>query len=262
MKRTIQVAVFVLLLPMALWSMACEPGIIGPAPNPTNPTQPGPTNPDPRPEPRPNPDPDPRVEPPPTRTTNPNTPTSFKDKWTQTPKTEPATGKIGATFGRSPRRLSVEHLRNSIPKLFPGLQWHYKSGNNYITYFDRYAQTLGEADYLQITQTTRESSPLFFKFMDDMAAFVCKFAIDADTAQKDLSKRHIIRYDGAGNVDKTLRFLRLKFHGIWVPEASKESITQLRQLYDKIMEATKKNEKEAWKGICIAVLTAPEFFAY
>jgi hypothetical protein len=58
-----------------------------------------------------------------------------------------------------------------------------------------------------------------------------------------------------------LRFLRLKFHTIHVPDGSTKGIDTLRNLYDKVLLETS-DRKKAWFSVCFQVMTAPEFFAY
>ena len=157
-------------------------------------------------------------------------------------------------FGKRARRISVDNLRQSIPALFGGITWTNRNGSQ--NQFDKLSQTLGEADYLNVTQENTEPSPLFAKFMDDMAGNVCEKALEEDGAG---TSQHIMMYPD--DVDANLRFLRLKLHGIYVPADSTESLGDLRSLYDDIFALDNDAEK-AWYGVCIAMLTAPEFMAY
>ncbi len=157
-------------------------------------------------------------------------------------------------FGKRARRISVDNLRQSIPALFGGISWTNPNGNQ--NQFDKLSQPLGEADYLNVTQENREPSPLFAKFMDDMAGNVCEKALRGDAEG---STQHIIAYPD--DVDANLRFLRLKLHGIYVPESSTESLDDLRALYEDILSITNQSA-QAWYGVCVAMLTAPEFMAY
>lgn len=244
MKRT-----FVLvaaLLPLIFWGCDVKTSEPTTPPGPTQPTQPAP-----RPA---------KVEVP-----NPNAPKPFEDHWN---KAQPSASKkvvVGPSFGRFSRRMSVDQLRRTIPRLFNGLSWTYVSRGRTYNYFDTLSRTLGEADYNQINESSRESTSLFMKFMDDMAGNVCNKAVDADLKQTDTSKLSVVRYKE--DIDKTLRFLRLKFHAIHVSATSTEGIVHLRKLFDEIVKTSKSKDKagkeaEAWKGVCIALLTSPEFFAY
>jgi len=158
--------------------------------------------------------------------------------------------------GRRARRMSVEQLRRSIEALFDGITWTVTARGPALPGFDVLSATLGEADYIRTTQNNLDPSPLFAKFMDDMAASVCRQAVDRDVAGRTL-KLVIAREDVTDN----LRFLRLKLHGIHVPEGSAEGLEALADLHAEILSATH-DEAEAWWGVCIAMLTAPEMLAY
>jgi len=158
--------------------------------------------------------------------------------------------------GQMPRRLEVDQLRQSIPRLFAGIQWLDVSGNSM---WDRLSRTLGEADYREVTEDNVEPTPLFAKFMDDMASQVCRKAIDHDARQANAEQRLLIRY--LGDADRNLRWLQLKLHGRISPPQGDESLASYRRLADDILARTGQAET-AWLGVCIAMLTAPEFLAY
>ncbi len=161
--------------------------------------------------------------------------------------------------GRQPRRLSVDQLRRSIPLLFGGITWTAEVQGRQVNVFDGLSRTLGEADYIQVTESNGEPNPLFAKFMDDMAGQVCSRAVARDDQTAQASARLVAREPG--DPDATLRFLRLKLHGVHVPEGSTEGIEELRVLHDDILEDTN-DANQAWVGVCVAMLTAPEFMAY
>jgi len=165
---------------------------------------------------------------------------------------------------RKPQRMSVDQIRRSVPHIMAGAYWDYgippATPTNIL---DLIARTLGEADYISSNSDDREVSPLFMKFMDNMASKVCINAIlhDNGAAEED---RVVRRYtDPAEN----LRYLRLKFHGIWIPPNSTEGIEDLLKLYSDL-EAhdpfTNLSDPEVfqWYGVCVAMLSSPEFFAY
>ena len=153
--------------------------------------------------------------------------------------------------GKSARRLSVDNLRQSIPMLMGGNTWTFGPRDA----FDLLSRTLGEADYLEVTESNTEPNPLFAKFMDDMAGQVCDKAIRSDAEE---GTQLIIRDD---DVYENLRFLRLKLHGIYVSPDSREGLSDLKLLYDDIFSELQ-NAHQSWYGVCIAMLTAPEFLTY
>lgn len=200
------------------------------------------------------------VLPPVRRSVAPTKPKSFDDNWTKTHTQSKGKGQIMPRYGRQARRMTVDQIERTITTLFPGLNWTYYDSRRRTnrSKFTQMARTLGKADYLQVTSNTVDPTPLFMKFMDDMAGQVCGKAVAVDAGKNDKSKNHVMRYS---NVNQNLRFLRLKFHALFVPPNQTQGIQKLRALYDAIL-ARKGNSKDAWHGVCIAMITSPEFFAY
>jgi hypothetical protein len=183
-------------------------------------------------------------------------PSYTSEHWKPLAPQQSQDARLSPHFGRHARRLSVAQLRVIVPRLFGGITW---TDSEDRVMFDRLSRTLGEADYVFQTENNRELTPLFMKFMDDMAGNVCKKAVRADLQNSDETKRHVVRYER--DIDQTLRFLRLKFHTLYIPPKSLDGINPLRRLYDDILLKTS-DRAQAWTGVCVAVLTAPEFFAY
>ena len=159
--------------------------------------------------------------------------------------------------GQRARRLTVDQLRQSIPALFGGLTWRVDTPDGNVEGLTALSRTLGEADYIQTTEPNTEPSALFAKFMDDLAANVCQQAIERDA--RGGGEALVVQHpeDPAEN----LRFLRLKLHGIYVPAESTEGLQDYSRLYDEILASTA-DANQAWWGVCIAFITAPEFMAY
>lgn len=189
------------------------------------------------------------------RTTTTKSSTWNNDHWTKVSPAQTQTGRIDPRYGRKARRISLQHLKTVIPRLFPKLNW--TSGNDNM--FTKLSRTLGQADYIYQTQSHRTATPLFMKFMDDMAGQLCKKAIEADKKNDKANTRMILRHERSP--DQNLRYLRLKFHTIYVPEDSTEGIKALRTVYDKALAVTQDPHK-AWHTVCVAMLSSPEFFAY
>jgi hypothetical protein len=155
--------------------------------------------------------------------------------------------------------MSVDQLRRSIPMLFGGITWTVDVQGRPVNVFDSLSRTLGEADYIQVTESNGDPNPLFAKFMDDMAGQVCGQAVARDGQTPEASSRLVVREPG--DPEANLRFLRLKLHGIYVPEGSTEGLGELRGLYEDILGDTG-DAAQAWVGVCVAMLTSPEFMAY
>lgn len=192
-------------------------------------------------------------------------PVGHPNTWTPVqPETEPAPAVKPdevAARGKATRRLTVDQLRRSIPQIFGDQDWTILFRGQEANLFDVLSRTLGEADYQQVTESNVEPGPLFSKFMADMAAQLCRKAADADERTQRVTDRRIVPYPG--DVERNLRWMRLKFHGIHVPEGADpatDGLRELRALYDGIDAEV--GAKEAWLGVCIALVTAPEFMAY
>ena len=181
----------------------------------------------------------------------------FDDHWSQVDQTNEQqtwAHPDQVPMGQMPRRLEVEHLRRSIPMLFGGIQWEDRNENSM---WDALSRTLGEADYIEVTETNTEATPLFAKFMDDMAAQVCGKALDRDAQTADPMQRLLLRHS---DIKSNLRFLRLKLHGVFVADDNDLAISDYYRLHQTI--SAQGTMGQAWLGVCMAMLTAPEFLTY
>jgi len=187
--------------------------------------------------------------------------------WTPTAaESTPAPSALPVTE-RSARRLTVDQLRRSLPDLFGGETWTYEGqpgGRGPVQTYELLtvlARTLGEADFIEVTAPNVEPSPLFQKFMNDLAAQLCAKGLARDANGGPTEDKLVVPYPQ--DIDANLRFLRLKFHGIYVPEdadTETDGLAGLRSLYNDIEADT--GAEDAWLGVCIAMVTAPEFLAY
>lgn len=196
----------------------------------------------------------------PDATPGPTTPADFADHWTPAPTRDRGSARIdpqGLRSGRQARRLSVDQLRRSLPVLL-GTSWTTTVRGRSVSMFDALSRTLGEADYIQVTESATEPSPLFAKFMDDMAGQVCAEAVQADAGRREGERRVVAFPD---DVMRTLRHLRLVLHAIHVPDGSSEGLESLAELHAGVI-ADGGSPSEAWTAVCVAMLTAPEMMAY
>ncbi len=161
------------------------------------------------------------------------------------------------------RRLSLAQLRNAISTVL-GKDVNGKPITWMVTTttsgFTRYAATLGEADYVNITEDDLEPSALYLKFVGDAARDVCTRALDADAKRTSAADRVLLRHVEPGDtvalepaaVDQNLRYLKLRFHGIKLHPSDEAGIAPLRKLF----------EAAGWHAVCVALLTDPEFHLY
>lgn len=186
---------------------------------------------------------------------------SFPEAWAPSSPEDRGTATLdpGAVSGdgKIARRLSVDQLRRSIPRLFDGITWTMAVRREQVPGFDALSRTLGEADYIEATFDNLEPSSLFHKYMDDMAGDVCTKVVARDSAAAPGERILVVE---PNDVARTLGFMRLKLHGIYVPEGSTEGLEELVELHADI--AAGGTATDAWYGVCVAMLTAPEFMAY
>lgn len=176
------------------------------------------------------------------------------------------------------QRLSVAQLRQSLPVLLgkdgAGVDVTWRIGA--AVGFDSRSATLGEADYLNRVDDDLEPSPLYLKFMFDMARDGCNRVITADAARGPSAKvltRFVSATDtvasNPANVDRNLRALRLQFHGVKVADADDAGIAAYRKLFDDAVKAAAGaatpnagHVTEGWRAVCVGLLTAPEYHLY
>jgi hypothetical protein len=186
---------------------------------------------------------------------------TYPDDWTPTTPADHGPTSIdpgSVVEGKTARRMSVDQLRRTIPALFAGITWTVPVNNGQRPGFTALSRTLGEADYIQSNTNNLDPSPLFTKYMDDMAGDVCTKAIAHDHDAVNATDRLVMRET---DIDANLRYLRLKLHSLYVPEGSTDSIADLRILYDDVVTGGATAE-DGWYAVCVAMLTAPEFMTY
>lgn len=188
-------------------------------------------------------------------------------------------GGGGSRASAGARRLSVAQLQASIPVVLgtdttgSPVTWMVGKANG----FDARAGALGVANFTSVSEENLEPSPLYLKFMSDMARDVCNRAIAADAVKSQASERALERFVGLTDtvsqnraaVDKNLRYLKLVFHGVKVADADEGPIAPLRTLFDTTVKGaagtgaiTESHVREGWRTVCVALLTAPEFHLY
>lgn len=155
---------------------------------------------------------------------------------------------------RGPRRLSVTQLEKTLERIadFP-------PGSIVIP--QNLALTMGEPDYLRVTEESLDPSPLYMKFMVDLGSYYCLGVADADLNPQQPrlpANRLMNRVDG--DLDAGLRHMLLMFTGIEGDDAA-TYIERLRRAYDT-GAAGAKGPRGGWEAACLALFTAPEFILY
>jgi hypothetical protein len=185
----------------------------------------------------------------------------------------PVVDPLAGTASAGARRLSVAQLKASLPVVLRGHGW--KVGN--ADGFDARSGTLGVPDYVSSVEENLEATPLYLKFMGDMARDACNRAVTADGAQPDAAQRAVLRFvepvdtvaRSPAKVDENLAYLRLSFLGRRGTGPADPALAQLRTLFDQAVQAaaagsapTRAHVLEGWRAVCVALLTSPEFHLY
>ena len=177
------------------------------------------------------------------------------------------------------RRMTIQQLRKSLPVAFGldenGEEITWKLGDQ--SGLDKMGDSLGEADFIDTTEDGLEPSPLYLKFMDDVARDVCNRALVTDLTKTDKADRVILRHvdpadtesDNPTGVADNLRYLKLRLHGVKVAEDDAPAIAPLRDLFTTALEAAAAGDapdeadvEEGWRAVCVALVVAPEFHLY
>ena len=134
---------------------------------------------------------------------------------------------------RDPRRISHLQLRRSVETAL-GTKWT----EDGVDLLYALAPTLGDPDYEEITEENLDPSPLYVKFMEDLANAVCAEAPEAVLSPK-------------ATAEENVAALKLRLHGEWIPPGD-ASLAPLVEL-----------ERDAgMRAVCVALLAAPEFYLY
>ena len=152
-------------------------------------------------------------------------------------------------LSRGPRRLSVHQLERTLETIA-----ELPAGS--VALDDTLALSLGEPDYLRVTEESLEPSPLFSKLMMDFAGYYCPAVLTRD-ATLPAEQRVILRH---ADVDENLRYLVLRFLALDGPAAD-AYVADLRQAYDA-GSAGSLGDQGGWQAVCGAMLTSPELLLY
>lgn len=203
-----------------------------------------------------------------------------------------------AVTSRSVRRLTTMMLARSLPIVAgpeiagedgpedPRITWTLGSQvavETDPTSFGAFDRTLGRPDYVSVTSEGAEPSPLYLKFMDDMARDVCAKMVNADAAAPSATGT-LARFaplDQLGTDEEirdNLRYLKLRFWGEHLEPDDDEGVAGLETLYRDVVayveevpvnpaaDAQNKGprvpSREGWGAVCVALMSSPAFHLY
>lgn len=158
---------------------------------------------------------------------------------------------------RQRRRMDLDQLSASMRLVTDGIGWTARRGAEDVDQFVELASTLGKPDFVQITTEDLEPSALFQKFLDDAARSACDKVVARDVTRVAVP-RLLARPDETE--DETLQRLILRFHGRRLA-ADAPDLEHWRWLIRSTTHVIGSVE-EAWRGVCVALLTHPDFYSY
>lgn len=188
------------------------------------------------------------------------------------PPLDPPTGTIGTGptvpvpedgASRPWRRMNVDQLKASLEAVSGGIVWE----EDGAAALDTLAPTLGKPDYAQSTREDLTPTLLFQKFLDDAATWTCDELLEREALGA--TAPVFLVYAGLGDtfttapdaVNENLAHLVLRFHGRSVgPDAIE--LEPWRFLFESSLVVGGEDTKAAWKAVCTALVTHPDFYMY
>jgi len=186
---------------------------------------------------------------------------------------DPTEVDLGADPWRVRRRMDIDQLDRSIRAVTGGIGWDRGSTpETRVSNFAVYSDTLGVPDFVNSSAEDLSASLLFAKFLDDASRSACRRLVDREAgtstadgepqgtfAPIDVSEASPDQAD----VDEALSSLLLRMHGRRVAVGSPE-LTPWRELHARIAATAAATEtpRRGWEGVCVALLTHPDFYTY
>jgi len=172
---------------------------------------------------------------------------------------------------RSAGRMQIAQLRRSIEVVTGGLTWEEDFGNGPVRMLDALGPTMGEPDYLLVTEENLEPSLIVAKFMQDASQRICTKWVAAETG-KPAAERTLVRHGGAFDsreadlIKTALRTLQLRFFARFVSEgaAGEAALAPLYELFETAASTSVpgREVRDGWLAVCIALMSDPEFVVY
>jgi len=167
--------------------------------------------------------------------------------------------------GRRIRRLTADQFHRSL-EIATGQSW---------SRYERFAGTLGKADYAEVTDEGTALSVTFDKLVHDAVRETCKSAMDAVPAEG--GEHAILRFAtisdrGENELSANLQYLHLRFLGMKIERAEDPRLTPWLKLLQAAPPAKVPGEDvqplsddamaRRWEAVCIGLATHPDFLTY
>jgi hypothetical protein len=195
----------------------------------------------------------------------------------QAPAPGPAADPVAATPAGSPqllpdglrgrRRMDIDQLNASIRLVTGGIGWTEQQGATEVDLFVQLSRTLGKPDYLDLTSEDLTPSLLFQKFLDDAARSVCDRLIERELASLPQDRVLMVQAgpsdrieDAPDAIEENLRALLLRYHGHALAAGANE-LGAWTWLFESAQH-TSGDPVEAWRAVCVGLITHPDFYSY
>ena len=167
---------------------------------------------------------------------------------------------------RGYRRMNVDQLSAALERV-TGQRWTEGEDSAEVELFERLSGSLGKPEYIDTTEEDLGPGLLFQKFLDDAAKSTCGRMIRADQAALPDQRRILVEVDVLKAPDEDMQATRrnlqraiLAFHGLTLPDDSPE-LSRWQTLLDRAHAVTK-STPNAWRAVCVGLITHPRFYSY
>ena len=168
---------------------------------------------------------------------------------------------------RNGRRMDLDQLGHAIREVTGGLGWTEDRGGHETDLFAELASTLGKPDFIQITEEDLTRSAMFQKFLDAAARSVCARLVAREVSSPREARVFFVYADPDRSLSsdppavlRNVRYLLLRFHGRAVPVDGPE-IEPWRRWIASVEQASR-DAQDAWRAVCVGLMTHPDFYTY
>jgi len=158
--------------------------------------------------------------------------------------------------------MNLDQLDRSMRPVTGGIGWDVNGTSQFVAL----AATLGKPNFTTITSEDLQPTAMFQKFLGDAARSVCFELMEREVdepAQRVLLMHVDTDTTMASNpraIEANLVHALLRFHGR-SPATIGGEIEQWKWLYQSA-EHIAQDPVEAWRTVCVALLTHPDFYTY
>lgn len=168
---------------------------------------------------------------------------------------------------RARQRLNIDQLGAAIVAATGGIPWTETAGSNQVDLLSALSATLGKPDYAELTTEDLDASALFHKFLDDASRHVCTARMELELADPD-GEGALMIHAGPGDgpdtigdgLDLNLQALLLRYHGRHL-DGDHPALVHWRWLWTTVATTTQQPAL-AWRSVCVALITHPDFYSY